>query len=166
MPDSFFATSKPRKRKRSSTQDHGASTSKKSARGTNGKHVPKGKQKAATTTASKKRRDEELSDETHDEDDIGGIDEMDLRAPDVDPDAYESGEEDEEETPAEKRLRLAKLYLDGVKQGLGLAEGEFDAAEIDRELISARLKQDVMEHSGKVHLFVADSVCITLATTC
>ncbi len=38
------------------------------------------------------------------------------------------------------------------------AEGEFDAAEIDRELISARLKQDVMEHSGKVHLFVADKV--------
>lgn len=40
----------------------------------------------------------------------------------------------------------------------GAAEGEFDAAEIDHELISARLKQDVMEHSGKVHLFVADSV--------
>ena len=38
------------------------------------------------------------------------------------------------------------------------ADGEFDAAEIDRELISARLKQDVLEHSGKVHLFVADSV--------
>ena len=45
---------------------------------------------------------------------------MDLRAPDVDLDAYESGEEDEEETPAEKRLRLAKMYLDGVKQGLGM----------------------------------------------
>ena len=40
------------------------------------------------------------------------------------------------------------------------ADGEFDAAEIDRELISARLKQDVMEHSGKVHLFVADSVSL------
>ena len=41
-----------------------------------------------------------------------------------------------------------------------LADGEFDAAEIDRELISARLKQDVMEHSGKMHLFVADTVSI------
>lgn len=38
------------------------------------------------------------------------------------------------------------------------ADGEFDAAEIDKELISARLKQDVLEHSGKVHLFIADSV--------
>lgn len=40
------------------------------------------------------------------------------------------------------------------------AEGEFDAAEIDRELISARLKQDVLEHSGKIHLYIADSVRI------
>lgn len=39
-----------------------------------------------------------------------------------------------------------------------LADGEFDAAEIDRELISARLKQDVLEHAGKIHLFVADTV--------
>lgn len=39
-----------------------------------------------------------------------------------------------------------------------IAEGEFDAAEIDKELISTRLKQDVMEHSGKVHLFIADTV--------
>jgi hypothetical protein len=38
------------------------------------------------------------------------------------------------------------------------ADGEFDAAEIDKELISARLKQDVLEHSGKVHLYVANSV--------
>jgi len=43
-----------------------------------------------------------------------------------------------------------------------VAEGEFDAAEIDKELISARLKQDVLEHSGKVHLFIADSVYLQL----
>jgi len=41
---------------------------------------------------------------------------------------------------------------------LVLAEGEFDAAEIDKELISSRLRQDVMEHSGKAHLFIADNV--------
>jgi hypothetical protein len=37
-------------------------------------------------------------------------------------------------------------------------DGEYDAAEIDRELISARFKRDVLDNSGKVHLFVADSV--------
>ncbi|KAI0689539.1 WD40-repeat-containing domain protein [Cytidiella melzeri] len=151
MPDGFFANPKTRKRKRS-TSGEGPSTSKKPARS-------QGKQQFAANgkKPASRARDEELSDETHDEDDGGGVDEMDLRAPDVDPEAYESAEEDEDETPAEKRLRLAKLYLDGVKQGLGLADGEFDAAEIDRELISSRLKLDVLEHSGKIHLFVADS---------
>ncbi|KAI8972418.1 WD40 repeat-like protein [Trametes punicea] len=153
MPDAFFATSRNRKRKRSSAGDDGPSTSK-AARGVKGK---RGKARKTDAAPKKKKTvDEELSDETQD-DEHEGIDEMDLRAPDVDPNAYESGEEDEDETPAEKRLRLAKLYLESVKQGLSLAEGEFDAAEIDRELISARLKQDVIEQSGKVHLFVADT---------
>lgn len=101
------------------------------------------------------------------------LDDMDLRADEEDPN--ESGEEDAGETPAEKRLRLAKLYLESITEGLGAslppssyrsgvyhvafsAGGEVDAAEIDRELISARLKQDVLEHAGKLHLFVADSV--------
>lgn len=39
-----------------------------------------------------------------------------------------------------------------------LADGEFDAAEIDKELISSRLKQDILSHSGKVYLFIADSI--------
>lgn len=120
MPDSFFSAPKPRKRKRSLTQEQGPSTFKRLSRNPNAKRTPRGKQKAGHTP-SKRRHvgDEELSDETQDEGN-GGIDEMDLRAPDVVADAYESGEEDEEETPAEKRLRLAKLYLEGVKQGLSL----------------------------------------------
>jgi ribosomal RNA-processing protein 9 len=40
---------------------------------------------------------------------------MDLRADDEEP----SGDEYEDETPAEKRLRLAKLYLESVKGSLG-----------------------------------------------
>ena len=39
-----------------------------------------------------------------------------------------------------------------------LADGEFDAAEIDKELISSRLRQDVLEHSGKIYRFIASSV--------
>jgi hypothetical protein len=39
-----------------------------------------------------------------------------------------------------------------------IADGEFDAAEMDKELISARIKQDVLGHSGKVHQYVASSV--------
>ncbi|CAL1709492.1 unnamed protein product [Somion occarium] len=158
MPDPFFSTNKPRKRKRSNTIEDGPSTSKKPDRSTNGKpFTAKGKKFGsgqANIKSKRSVRDEELSDATS-EGDEGGVDEMDLRAPDVD--VYESGEEDEDETPAEKRLRLAKLYLESVKQDLTLADGEYDAAEIDKELISARLKQDVMEHSGKLHLFIADN---------
>ncbi|KAJ2914602.1 hypothetical protein MD484_g5848, partial [Candolleomyces efflorescens] len=118
---------------------------------TDGSSTRNGRPGAARTTKDKKPRlDEELSDKT--DDDEGDIDDMDLRAAD---DEEPSGDEYEDETPAEKRLRLAKLYLESVKGSL--AEGEFDAAEIDKELIASRLKQDVLEHSGKVHQFIADS---------
>lgn len=124
MPDPFFATAKTRKRKRPTSGEQGPSTSKKPARAAAaaGKSsLARGNKRQAGNAPGPKRRagDEELSDETQDEDD-GDVDDMDLRAPDVDPNAYESDEEDEDETPAEKRLRLAKLYLDGVKEGLGL----------------------------------------------
>ena len=151
MPDSFFSSKKTRKRKRVASKDSGPSSSKKILRTNNGRVSTNGKGKKTTA-------DEDLHS--------GGsgseaLDDMDLRADEVDPN--ESGEEDADETPAEKRLRLAKLYLESIKEGLGanfslslllchshtgslacLADGEVDAAEIDKELISARLKQDVL----------------------
>ncbi|ESK96534.1 rnu3ip2 protein [Moniliophthora roreri MCA 2997] len=152
MPDSFFTSQKTRKRKRS--EPSGSKTIPKKSH----TFFPKSKNSKPLLnngSAKRKRNDEELeSDETNDED--GGVDDMVLRVDTEDEDA-ESGDEDADETPAEKRLRLAQLYLQGVKEDMGLADGEFDAAEIDKELISTRLKQDVMEHSGKIHLFVADS---------
>ncbi|ORY86861.1 WD40-repeat-containing domain protein [Protomyces lactucae-debilis] len=63
------------------------------------------------------------------------------------------------ETPAEKRLRLAKSYLGQVEQEIG-EEAGFDAAEIDRELISARLEQDNLATKEKVYLIIAES-CTT-----
>lgn len=118
MPDPFFASQKSRKRKRPSLD---TAPSKKFARQTNSKpHTSTGKAGAKPSASKTKRRDEELSDETNDEGGGSGVDDMDLRAPDVDPNAYESADEDEDETPAEKRLRLAKMYLESVKQGLSL----------------------------------------------
>lgn len=152
MPDPFFATgSKKRKRPSSSTS---AFVSRKKPATVNGKLKLK-KPSGAQQLKKRIARDEELSDATEDNHDSGGVDDMDLRASDEDP--YQSGSENENETPAEKRLRLAQMYLEGVKSSL--AGAEYDAAEIDKELISARLKQDVLEQSGKIHLFVADSVC-------
>lgn len=111
MPDAFFVSSKTRKRKRTTTRPEGANK-----RATiNGKGRPTGTK--APSQPAKKRRDEDLESDATQDDDLGGIDDMDLRGSDVDPGA--SGEEDETETPAEKRLRLAKLYLEEIKEGIG-----------------------------------------------
>ena len=113
MPDSFFSTVKSKKRKRSDpTPNVGApSNSRKLGRETRKQH--RSAAKVNGVSKKKKVRDEELSDQT----DGGGVDEMDLRA--EEPDPRESGDEDENETPAAKRLRLAQLYLDSVKTSLG-----------------------------------------------
>ena len=137
MPDSFFATSKSRKRKRSTTGDDGAAhrnvKSKKFSRGgsslSNGRTRDSGKrQSGPSSTAkvngsrekkSKGKTDEELdSDQTNDEDG-GGIDDLDLRPASDDDVGHDDDGEDKDETPAEKRLRLAKLYLQSVKEDLG-----------------------------------------------
>ncbi|TFK20629.1 WD40 repeat-like protein [Coprinopsis marcescibilis] len=146
MPDAFFASNKPRKRKRSTSAAEGSASHSRAAL----RKKPSAASKQPPAPSKRKRAlDEELSDQTSDDDGSVG----DLRADDIDPGA--SGEDDDDETPAEKRLRLAKLYLETVKSNL--ADGEFDAADIDKELIASRLKQDVLEHSGKIHLFISDS---------
>lgn len=124
MPDAFFATTRKRKRAPSSG-DRAPSSSKKPARAgapaAKSRAAAAGAHRAPASRAKRRTGDEELSDATPvDDNDPTGVDEMDLRAPDVDPTAYESGEEDEHETEAGKRLRLAKLYIQGVKEGLSL----------------------------------------------
>ncbi|KAF8309679.1 WD40 repeat-like protein [Clavulina sp. PMI_390] len=149
--DAFF--SKPNKRKRASSSGNRSGPVKKSLKRA-GTKTPK--QAAASTSARSRKRDEELdSQHSASEDDMGAnIDDLDLRESDIDENA--SGEEDESETAAQKRLRLAKLYLQSVQDELG--DGDVDAADLDRELINSRLRQDVLQHAGKIHLFLADSI--------
>jgi ribosomal RNA-processing protein 9 len=69
-------------------------------------------------TSRKRRGDEELdsarTDSDGSEDDIN---DLDLKASYID--EYASGEEYDNETPAQKRLRLARVYLQSVKDELG-----------------------------------------------
>lgn len=55
--------------------------------------------------------------------------------------ADESGSE-EGETAADRRLKLAERYLENVREEVD--DVGFDAAEIDRDLIAERLKEDVV----------------------
>ena len=50
--------------------------------------------------------------------------------------------QDDDETAAERRLRLAEQYLDNIKGEVD--DAGFDAEEIDRDLIAARLQADVV----------------------
>lgn len=142
MPDAFFQSD--RKRKRSKPGRAGPSTRTKSAR-----------------RPEAKERDEELESDAEGEGANVDLDDMDFRAG-RGADQHSDGELiDENETAAEKRVRMAKGYLAKVRKEVagefchaisrGRAEQadreddqDYDAAEIDRELIASRLQHDVV----------------------
>jgi ribosomal RNA-processing protein 9 len=106
--DAFFAKANKRKRTSSSGGRNGFTRPRGSSDGKRGKPMLK-----------KRRHNEDIDSQTSDSNlDTGGIiDELDLRGSDIDEKA--SGDEAENETAAQKRLRLAKLYLQSVKEDLG-----------------------------------------------
>ena len=115
-PEAQVSAPQTRKRKRDGAASSGP---KKSARRNDGARSGPSTNKGSSKPSNAKRArvdDEELGSEGGS--DGGDIDDLDLRADEVD--ENESGEEDEDETPAEKRLRLARLYLESVKEGLGM----------------------------------------------
>jgi ribosomal RNA-processing protein 9 len=89
-------------------------------------------------------RDESISGSESDED--GG--------PSGPIDAEEDGDsseaENEDETAAERRLRLAERYLENLREEVD--EVGFDAADIDRDIIAERLKEDVVCGSNAPHV--------------
>lgn len=137
MPDSFFQSDKKRKRVRpgpsgSRQSDTRSSGSKSDTR--------------ARRPNPRPPQDEELSSDAEGEGGRVDIDDMDFRRQEITMSDDEAI--DENETAAEKRVRLAKGYLAKVRTELQEAQGDdYDAAEIDRELIASRLQQDVVGHS-------------------
>ena len=88
---------------------------------------------AFKSKARKQSRDESISGSDSDE---AGQN----KPPDFEDASTESGLEDE--TAAERRLRLAERYLENVKEQV--QEEGFDAEEVDKELIASRLREDVV----------------------
>ena len=85
--------------------------------------------------------DQKLAREDHGDDDEHGSD-------------TGAGKEDEELSEdglQERRIRMAKQYIGSISKSADMENVEFDAADIDRELIASRLKQDALESRG--HLF-------------
>ncbi|KAG5891168.1 hypothetical protein JTB14_000556 [Gonioctena quinquepunctata] len=76
------------------------------------------------------------------DEDLGGD-----KAPEI------SSSEDENETAQEKKVRLAKVYLEAIaKEERARLENE----DIDDSVISKRLKEDYLKETGRLRLTVAD----------
>ncbi|KAJ5112314.1 hypothetical protein N7532_000359 [Penicillium argentinense] len=78
-----------------------------------------------------------------------------------------SGEEsesdsDDGETAGDRRLKLAERYLDNIREEVD--EVGFDAAEIDRDLIAERLKEDVDEFKGRTFRKIASKLSLPTAS--
>ncbi|KAL9614779.1 MAG: hypothetical protein Q9167_000770 [Letrouitia subvulpina] len=73
-----------------------------------------------------------------------------------------SDSEDENETGAERRLRLARRYLETVQEEI--QEHGFDAEEVDRDLIAERLREDVAQTKGKLYRRIASEIDFLTAT--
>lgn len=146
---SFFTTpTSQRKRKRT----EGPSTAQKK------------RQIASTSTPAKSaprgRKDRSESISGSDSDDFEG------RGNDAD-DILPSESEDsagEDETAAEKRLRLAERYLANIRSEVEDDGVGFDAEDIDRDIIAERLIEDVAENKGKIYRYLAKELDWEAAT--
>jgi ribosomal RNA-processing protein 9 len=102
------------------------------------------------------------------DDDISGSDSDSDDGPrkriedEVDLDDASSASEAENETAAERRLRLAERYLDNIREEVD--EHGFDAEEIDRDLIAERLQEDVAESKGRIYRSLANTLSFSAAS--
>lgn len=80
----------------------------------------------------------------------------------------ESDSDDEAQTAAERRLQLAERYLDNVRADVAQREGQevgFNAEDVDRDLIAARLKEDAAEEKARLYRHIAAGLDYENATT-
>ena len=128
MSSFFTLPSSERKRKRKRTETTSTPSAKK--RATKSQDPSK-----SPKAPSRAKRNESISgSESDNEGHKGARDGNDIASSDSDL---------EDETGAERRLRLAEQYLENIKGEVGETVG-FDAEQIDRDLIAERLKEDAV----------------------
>ncbi|KAI0977329.1 WD40-repeat-containing domain protein [Xylaria arbuscula] len=137
---SFFSIPGAQKKRK---RDNDGAAGKRPAR-------PRPTTKPAAVPKRRVEQDEEISS--------GSDDDESEPIEDVDVSASESEEEDNDETAAQKRLRLASDYLSRVRDEVE-ATG-WDAEQIDKDMIAARLEDDVAESKGKVFRHIASDIDI------
>ncbi|OOF97850.1 hypothetical protein ASPCADRAFT_141536 [Aspergillus carbonarius ITEM 5010] len=144
MSSFFTVPASQRKRKREDRA--GAPASKK--RGVDADGDARGK------SGSKKNREPSISGSDIDEDELSAVSGLS--------DEESGSESDEGETAGDRRLKLAERYLENVRDEVD--DYGFDAAEIDRDLIAERLKEDVDEFKGRVYRQIASDLAFSTAS--
>lgn len=157
MVDSFFVDPSKKNRKNKGNRTSTVRSNQKRQNGNNNSQRQSNKRQRRDETPSSETDSVEDVDEEEVDSDVfadvgngGDNDEME----DID----ESDEEEEfkNESEADKRRRLAKKYLEDLKASLGADNEEnyeFNAKDLDDEIISSRLKRDVAEQKGWVYKF-------------
>lgn len=113
---------------------------------------------------SRDDHDEEISGASDTDDEPGNVSVNDDNDGEYGRDSEElsSDEEFAGENAADKRRRLAKQYLENLKQNeFGGAEDDdefFDAQDLDDDILSRRLQTDVAEQKGYVYKFIGEKV--------
>ncbi|KAF9884165.1 pre-rRNA processing protein [Aspergillus nanangensis] len=144
---SSFFTQPASQRKRKRDDRVGAPASKKRGVHADGDSNTKGSRRP-------REREESISGSDLDEDELSAVSGLEEE---------ESGSEsDDGETAADRRLKLAERYLENVRDEVD--DYGFDAAEIDRDLIAERLKEDVDEFKGRVYRQIASDLSFSTAS--
>ncbi|TPX37551.1 hypothetical protein SmJEL517_g00618 [Synchytrium microbalum] len=99
-----------------------------------------------------RRNDQHVDGDSGDDDqDIDNVD-LTSRSAYAPPSDEELDDEDDPdqigETPTQKRLRLAKAYIEKIKEDVADAD-DVDAEQLDRDLIAERLQHDALESAKK-----------------
>ncbi|KAI9891846.1 MAG: pre-rRNA processing protein [Vezdaea aestivalis] len=141
----FSKPASERKRKRKSETDNQRGPKRK---------LLNGARKPTTSKADRTNRDDSIS---------GSESEDDGPAPLLSDSESVASSDLEDDTGAEQRLRLAQKYLDNLKSEVENEVG-FDAADLDRDLIAERLKEDTSESKGRLYRRIANSLRFTSAS--
>ncbi|KAL5014755.1 hypothetical protein ScPMuIL_009025 [Solemya velum] len=105
------------------------------------------------TSAEKGPKKGKSKQQVHDDDEIESDSDAESGV-DVDPKDNYSSSEEEIETVQEKKLRLAKKYLEQLESE---EREKQEDDEIHKDIITHRLKQDLLEQTGRLHKEVADT---------
>ncbi|CUM46419.1 uncharacterized protein AC631_04520 [Debaryomyces fabryi] len=147
MAGDLFLSDPSKKRRRSGKATSTTNKSKRSSR--------------TSTPSAAREQGEEISGGSDSEDEQGNVS-VGSGDEDIDRDneEIESDEEFEDENAADKRRRLAKQYLDNLKSSteLGGDFNDFDAQDLDDDILARRLQVDVAESKGYVYKFIGEKV--------